>query len=388
MQAAVLPLWLYSLTGSTQLALGSFVADALVRAVVSPVLGSLVSKYAPLKILVITDGLSFMLTILLATTVRQGSQVWLVFLLTSLITLSMQGNQLALQVLIPRFFTKERLKKINGNMQTCLSALSMLAPPAASILGTVVDWKLLIFINAGSFLISLLLVSVALPKEEWNSTNSSNPSAGHPLSILARHWNDFRHNPLAGIIFVESLLFVFFGASQALLYGTLIESGHEQGGSYVAVLLFGAGAGAILGGLFLRRLGSSTNLILMIVGGLSMLGPVLVVVGLHTSVILGVIGTAAVGASGNLLIGGITTAIQEREDPGQMAMTLGVRRGMAGIGQVLCYAWVLGLASVVGYWPVYVGAGAAAFLASIIGVSRVRRKLTQTASTQRVAEPQ
>lgn len=373
MQAAILPLWLYSLTGSTQLAMGSSIADALVRALVAPVLGSLVSKHSQLKVLVLTDGLSFVFTVLLAVLVKDGGQVWLVFLLTSLVTLSMQGNQLALQVLIPRLFDRERLKRINGSMQSCLSTLSMVAPPAASILGALLDWKLLIFANAGSFLFSLLLISLALGKDEWRSPSSAKAPAAHPLSVLSRHWSDFRLSSVAGVIVVESSLFAFFGASQALLYGTMIEAGHEQGGTYVAVLLFGSGVGAIIGGFLLRRIGSSTSLLFLIVGGLSVIGPALVVIGTNTSVVVGVLGTAAIGASGNLLIGGVTTAIQEREEPSQLAMTLGVRRGMAGIGQVLCYAWVLALAPVVGFSTVYIAAGTAAFLTSLIGVSRLRR---------------
>ncbi|MEN3541020.1 MFS transporter [Microbispora sp. ZYX-F-249] len=365
LQSAVLPLWLYQLTGSTRLALGGFVTDCLIRALVSPVVGALVRTRTPFRVLLLGDAIAFLATAALAATVRDASLVAAVYPLTAVTALAMQANQLALQALVPRLVEQGRLAAVNGAMQTCLSAIAMVAPPLAGVLGALVDWRYLILLNAVSFLVSLLLSYWALSQPATPPPADGRTAAEHPLRTVVRHWREFRSGGAAEFVCAESLLFLCFGASQALFYGAIIEAGPREGGVSFGLLLLGSGAGSVCGGLALRKLGPAPRLVIVVAGVLSLAGPALVVTGLHTVIAVAAVGTAMVGASGNLLIGGVTTAVQQREDAERLAVTLGLRRGLSSLAQLGCYLWTIGVAAVTGFQAVYLTAGAAACLVAL-----------------------
>lgn len=365
LQAVIIPLWLYALTKSTELALVGFVVDAVGRAIFGPVAGWLVGRYSPRRVLLLTDLAGAGITLAMALFVQGPHLVALIYVGTPLLSLTLLANQVAFQSLIPQLIAEEGLARINGNYQAALSAISVLAPATGALLAATTDWRWLVFANCISFVCSYALNSYAVPRAQADGTPATR--FVHPL--LSFRMNRRATAPAAlKWIYLETALFVAFGASQSIFFGFALQAGLTEGGPTLASLLVAEGVGAIIGALVLRKLGDYPRWNMWAVGLLSLCGPALVVTGLSLSLLpVAMIGAALVGASGNLLIGGVTTAIQRNSPQAQLPEALGLRRGLVSLAQLVCFGWTLATGALLGFGITYALAGAVAF--SVVAVS-------------------
>lgn len=374
LQAAIVPLWLFALTGSTQLALGGFVVDALSRAIFGPLIGGAVARLSARKALIVTDLAGACVAILMAVIVTGPERAFIVYIAVPLLSIIVLANQIAFQSLVPQLVAEERLSSVNGRYQAALSLLSVVTPAAGALAAAAIDWRWLVAANGLSFLLSMALNMIALPRSAA-AARAPRTTAGHPLVHLATNARRALSGTAGHYILVEAALFAAFGGSQSLLFGFALEQGQVEGSATLAALLLASGVGMIVGGLILQRLGDSPRLNLLLVGVLSAIGPALVVVGtLYGVIAVGVLGAGLIGASGNLLIGGITVVVQKSTSDTDRPETLGFRKGISSLSQLLSYLWTLGLASTVGFAVVYPLAGALACVAVFVGVAWISRK--------------
>lgn len=374
LQAAIVPLWLFAMTGSTQLALGGFVADALSRAIFGPLVGGFVARLSARRALIVADSVGACVALSVAVFVTGPERSPIVYVAVPFLSLVVLMNQIAFQSLLPQLVDAERLSTVNGRYQAALSLLSVVTPAAGALAAATVDGRWLVAANGVSFLLSLVLTVIALPRSV-SAGNAGPAAAGHPLADLAANARRAMTGTAGRYILIEAALFAAFGGSQSLLFGFALESGQEEGSVALAALLLASGVGMILGGLALQRLGDSPRLNLLLVGLLSGLGPALVVVGgISGSLWLGALGAGLIGASGNLLIGGITIVVQKSTTYADRPTTLGFRKGISGLSQLLSYLWTLGLASILGFSVVYPLAGALACIAVFTGVALISRR--------------
>lgn len=376
LQAAIVPLWLFALTGSTQLALGGFVVDALSRTIFGPLVGGIVAQFSARRALIVSDLAGACVAMFVALIVTGPDRAFVVYIAVPLLSIIVLANQIAFQSLVPQLVAEDRLSNVNGRYQAALSLLSVVTPAAGALAAAAIDWRWLVAANGLSFLLSMVLNMNALPESEATAV-ATRPAAGHPLVRLAKNARRALSGVAGRYILVEAALFAAFGGSQSLLFGFALEQGQKQGSVALAALLLGSGVGMIVGGLILQRLGDSPRLNLLLVGALSALGPALVVVGTLSDLLaLGVLGAGLIGASGNLLIGGITIVVQKSTSDVDRPATLGFRKGISSLSQLVSYLWTLGLASTIGFAVVYPLAGALACVAVFMGVALISRRVT------------
>ena len=374
LQAAIIPLWLYALVGSAQLALGGFVLDALSRTILGPLAGGLVARLTPRNALILTDLVGACVALGAAAVVTGPKLVAVVYVMVPMLSMVLMTSQIAFQSLVPQLVAEERLSTVNGRYQTALSLMSVVMPAIGALAAAAVNWRWLVAANGVSFLVSMACNVWALPfrrsKEEGQRSK-----APHPLTHLASNARRALRGKAGQYVLVEASLFAAFGGSQSLLFGFALEEGQKQGSATLAALLLASGVGMILGGFVLQRLGDSPRMNMLVVGLLSALGPILIVAGVLSGLILAaVLGAALIGASGNLLIGGITVVVQKSSLESDRPATLGFRKGVSSLSQLFCYFWTLALASSVGYAVVYPLAGAVACLAAFTGVALISRR--------------
>lgn len=374
LQAAIVPLWLFALTGSTQLALGGFVIDALSRAVFGPLLGGVVARLSARTALIVADAAGACVALFMAIVVTGPDRAPVVYVTVPVLSLVVLMNQIAFQSLVPQLVSAHRLSTVNGRYQAALSLLSVVTPAAGALAAGAIDWRWLVAANGLSFLLSLVLTMIALPRS-LSAIVAGPAGGGHPLTHLVTNARRALSGTAGRFIMVEAALFAAFGGSQSLLFGFALERGQKEGSVTLAALLLASGVGMILGGLVLQKMGDAPRLNLMLVGVLSGLGPALVVVGgIAGALWVGVLGAGLIGASGNLLIGGITVVVQKSTTESDRPMALGFRKGISSLSQLLSYFWTLSLASVLGFTIVYPLAGVLACVAVFVGVALISRR--------------
>jgi MFS family permease len=369
MQATVLPLWLYALTGSAPLALGGFGAEALARALVSPFAGALLDRLPRDRMLVAADLAGLLGVAVLLAGVHDRGDVWLVYPVAFVTVVATQTVRIGVQAVLPDLVGPAGLARANSVIQTSGAAVSIVAPPAGIALVHLAGYRGALLVNLVSYAVAATATVAAVWGRSLGRAAQPRPLRG-PAALLGDGWRQLSASPAARrAVLVEAALFAVFGCSDALLYGVVLSGGHgSPAGSLAGFAMAGLAGGALLGGLLLPVVARH---VFATVAALVCLGPVLVVAGARSGnapVVAG--GAVLVGAASVVLLGGVATLCQRVYPTDVLGAVMGLRRGVAGLAEAASFAWLVALATAIGFPVVYAAAGLLAALLAGYGAYR------------------
>ena len=163
-----LAVWIFEQTGqATPFALTGLFA-ILPRVLLAPVAGALTDRWNRKKIMLISDSLSGVVTIVTALLLLTGGmEVWMVYLISFMgsIFASFQGPAYAASIVM--LVPKDQLTRANSMVQMGGSISDILTPLLAGILFTTIGMQGIILIDVVTYLIALTtLILVHIPQPE------------------------------------------------------------------------------------------------------------------------------------------------------------------------------------------------------------------------------
>ncbi|MEC0129114.1 MFS transporter [Paenibacillus pabuli] len=272
----------YILTGS-KLLMGTLLAVNFLPSIfLGLFVGALVDRMSPKKVIVLTNigrGLFVGITALLFG--LGELQVWHLFVITILNSLLECFASPAEVSTVPRLLPKSML--LSGNAMsssvTRVAELAGLAVAGTLIATAGITWT--IWIDAGLFALSALLMSrVGYPKTSTSSNNENTPlkSSGSPparKSIFSEMTEAFQFMRKHVLLLIVSILFAFVNFClmpfNVLRTPYVIETLHAGAGglSLLSGLIV---AGMVLSGLWLSHRGSNYRKSVLVIVGIVMLG--------------------------------------------------------------------------------------------------------------------
>lgn len=243
-----LGVWIYEQTGqATPFALTALFGT-LPRILLSPIAGTVSDRWNRKKIMLISDSLSGLITLVTAFLLLTGQmQVWMIYLVSFFGSIFAAFQQPAYTASIVMLVPKAQLTRANSMIQMGEALESLLTPVLAGVLFSLIGMRGIILIDAVTYLIAMLtLVFVSIPQPE-RSAVSSGPKASILKDIVYgwRYLADRRG--LLGLLFYFASVNFFLNLS-AVMLGPLVLSFSTITGMGAAQTMMGAGmlAGSLL----------------------------------------------------------------------------------------------------------------------------------------------
>jgi MFS family permease len=261
-------IWVKELTGSNGAAGLAFFFFAF-PSLLAPVAGVLVDRLPRRRLLIWTNLITGLVVSSLVL-VHGPGQVWLIYLVMFLYgasyTVLGSGGSAMLRMLFP----DDQLADANGYLSTVQEGCRLFAPLAGAALFTVIGGGALGLLDAGSFGLAALALSLL------SVTELAPPTAGHPpwreytFAGLDHLW---KSAPLRQMTLATAVTLLMVGICESVSFAVVAQGLHERP-SFLGVVVTVQGVGALVGALsaaaLVRRIGS---------GRLVALGLLLIAVG-------------------------------------------------------------------------------------------------------------
>ena len=179
-----LPVWIYQQTGSVE-AFGLLFFAATVPAVLlSPVAGALVDRWDRRTVLIVSDGASALLTLVLAALLYTGSfELWHLFVISALGSALGTFQAPAFSAAVAMLVPQRHFARASGMMQTSEAVSGILTPLIAGVLVTTIGLWGILAIDFATFLVAVgTLAAVRIPNPP--------PAEDEPRRSLLREAHD------------------------------------------------------------------------------------------------------------------------------------------------------------------------------------------------------
>ncbi|MBE3037264.1 MAG: MFS transporter, partial [Chloroflexi bacterium] len=268
----VIPIFINRLTGSVMLVGLSFIFTALPALVLGPVAGVFVDRLDRRKVMIASDVLRGVLMLSLLT-IRDASQVWVVYLVGFLVSCTAQFFFPARAAVMPLIVTNPQDWLAANGILRVIQTMGMLAGPALAGI-TIGHWgEPVAFIADGtSFLISALAIFfMKVPR----TTPGNIPGSG----TLSGVWNDLRDG-LAFLFVNRTALGVLICMTMASLgFSTVnmiwipyLQQRYGVGASGLGIADAALGVGMLVSGLLVGQLARRMSKTVISAGGLVLIG--------------------------------------------------------------------------------------------------------------------
>lgn len=319
-----LPVWIYQQTGSVEAFGLLFFAATVPSVLMSPFAGALVDRWDRRRVLIASDALAALMTLVLAALLYTGSfQLWHLFVVSALGsalgTFQVPAFNAAVAMLVPQ----RHFARASGMMQTSDAVSGILTPLVAGVLVSTIGLWGILAIDFATFLVAVgSLAAVRIPNP---------PPSDEPRRSLLREahdgWAFVRDRPgLLGLLLYFPVINLATGMANPL-FSPLILSFATPAELGVAVSV--SSVGLLVGGLALSAWGGPTRKVRGLVVGQIVSMLFIVMMGLRPSLWL-----VTVAMFLNLLIaptvGGCSQAIWMSKTPRHMmGRVLAIRRMLA-----------------------------------------------------------
>ncbi len=264
-----IPIFVNRLTGSVMLVGLSFLSVALPALVLGPVAGVFVDRLDRRKVMIISDVLRGLLTLVLLT-VRDASQVWIVYLVGLLVSCAAQFFSPARGAVLPLIVPgRDDWLSANAAMRI-IQTVGMLAGPALAGAAIGLWGERAAFIADGaSFLVSAAAVALmAIPR--------TTPGLAGEASSVRSVWADLSEG-LAYMVSNRSTLGIFICMGMASLgYSTVnmiwipfLQREYGVGAAGIGIADAALGAGMLAGGLLAGQVAAHLSKPVISAGGLA-----------------------------------------------------------------------------------------------------------------------
>jgi DHA3 family macrolide efflux protein-like MFS transporter len=348
--------WLTKTTGSaTVLALATMVA-MLPQVFMGPFVGALVDRWNRRRVMIITDSLIALTTVVLAALAAMGAmRVGHVFAVMFIRSVGGVFHWAAMQASTSLMVPDRHLARVAGLNQTLNGALQIVAPPVGALLWGVLPLYGILAIDVGTALLAVIpLCFISIPQPTVRR------QAGAPSSLF--------RDVLEGVRYIWR----WTGVRALLLMATVINFTINPGFALMPILItrhFGRGAlelgwmesawgiGVVVGGLVLSGWGGFRRRILTTLMGLVGMGLGVLVLGLvpPEGFVLALVAMFFAGTMNPITNGPVFAIIQARVAPelqGRVFTTIGSIAGaMMPLGTAVSpVPWPTGWACGSGSW--------------------------------------
>jgi MFS family permease len=313
----VLAIWVKELTGSDALAGVTFVLLS-VPSLLAPVTGLLVDRFPRRATLIVNDLVAAVLVLCLLL-VRDAGDLWIVFAVTLGYGVSNAIFNAARGGLIHSMVPQELLGDANGLFGSLAQGLRILGPLLGAGLFVTVGLSAVAILDAGTFLISILVLLMLRRAPDLVRSRDKEPSRLWPdLTAGVRHI--LGNVELRGAVIALGLALGAAGLINPAMFAA-VDQGLNRSPAFIGVLAAFQGAGSIAGGLatgtLIRRYGERRT---AAIGFLfSAVGLVLVI---PTSVVGLCVAGVLVGVSIPVFMVATTTLVQRRTEAGLQGRAL------------------------------------------------------------------
>lgn len=229
------------------------------------------------------------------------------FMLGVFSSLFQPARTVALKSIVPL----EQLSRANGILDTTFRTVRILAPMAIGLVASAVPLSTLFFVNAGSYLLSVLFVCTIGMAKRTESGPASKLSVRQYGADIATGVNELRQNrSLLSILLFSNLGYLVWLVTYNVGFPFLAERMEQGNGSTLAMLMGFYGVGNLLGSLYMSRASYSRHLFVILMGWVAQAGGFLLLTAGGTFHWIAFLGAAIAGVGGPLIGIPTVTAIQ------------------------------------------------------------------------------
>jgi len=330
--------YLTSTTGSaTVLAIGTLVST-IPDIIISPIAGALIDRWNRKAVLIVSDTLTALVTLILALLFTFGSvQVWQIYVVL-FIRSAFGGFQWAAMLTSTSLMVpKSQLARVSGMNQTLQGVMSILAPPLGAFLISIMPTQGVLMVDVGTAVIAIApLFFFQIPQPEFNAHEKDENG-----KIKSSIWQDLAEGfkyvmswpGLLAIILIAMLINLLVSPAFSLI-PILVTQYFNKGVTELGVIESVFGIGFVVGGLVLSVWGGFKNRMITTMTAMIMMGVSISLIGIAPPNgfywAVGALGLA--GIMNPLVNGPIFAALQSRVDPqkqGRVFTLLGAGASLA-----------------------------------------------------------
>jgi MFS family permease len=336
-------------SGGTATDLGFVFAAEVVPQVIFMLGGGVVAdRFGRRPVMLAADAARLAAQASLAVTLFAGRPpIWLFVLLAALLGTGEAFFTPALGALTVDIAPRDRLSDANALLGMARSTAQVIGPSLAGVLIGVTSPALVIAIDAGSYCMSVLALSLL-------DVPAGQPPRRSPLRDLADGWSQFRSQTWLWVTTLQFALFNLFTWAPYLLLGPVLAREYLGGARAWGAILAAYAGGAILTGAALVGRRPKRLLTVAVLGTFGYPVPCLMLA-LHAPSYLVAAGAAVAGAGSTLCGTFFATALQQRVAPEALArvnafsLTGSFALGSAGYAVVGPVAAIVGPARLLGF---------------------------------------
>ena len=349
-----LAVWVKVLTGSNAKA-GLAILPFILPSLVGPALGVFVDRFPRRRIMVATD-LAAAVALLPLLTVRDASDIWVIYVVSFLVGLATVVYQAARAGLLVSMLEEGDLGDANGLLQSTSQGMRLLAPLAGAALFAAFGGRAVALLDAATFVASaLFLLGVRAPTIE-----RGDEERGFWVELRAgvrhiAHTADLRRLTIA-----TAFVTLAAGVMEVAIFA-LIDEGLHRAPAFLGILSTAQGLGAMAGGVVvgvtMRRLGELSTIAWALVA----LG---VGVGLLATAELAVVLVAAmcIGVAVSFYNVAFVTLIQRRTDVSMQGRVMSAVEAAFTVPYAASIALGAVIVSIVDFRAIYLVEGVALLL--------------------------
>ncbi|RKG93571.1 MFS transporter [Corallococcus terminator] len=277
-----LGVWMYETTGGvTRFAL-VMLSATLPAILLGPVAGALVDRWNRRWVLIVSDSVAGLMSLVLATLLFSGNlQPWHAYVTTAVVSAASSFQQPAFGVLVSTVIPPQHLGRANGMVQLGLAASQLIAPLASASLMATIHLQGILIIDAVTFILGTTpLLLLRIPKRFLTTpVQEERPSLGESVRAGARYLGT---SP--GLLVLIGLLATsnFFVGVVEVLVTPLVLSLSNVGA--LAAITTAGGVGLLAGSLAMSALGSPRRMVHGILAVQFISGVLFILVGCVTSI--------------------------------------------------------------------------------------------------------
>jgi len=302
--------WLTVETGSATILTLASVMGILPQVFLTPFAGALVDRWKRRRVMIVADGLTAILTLVLMIMFALGSvgvvHIMAVLLLRSILSgFHWPAMQASTSLMVP----KAHLARVSGLNESVRGMASIAAPPLGAVLIAALPMYLVLSVDIITALIAIIaLLAVYIP-EVRKATVDSRSTISSELKDAWRYLCSWRGALLLMLIFM--LINFLINPAFALL--PLLTVQHFGGGALeYAALESMAGLGMVLGGLVLGVWGGSSRKVMTCMAATGVCGAGVLTIGIlpPNGYIVAAIGCLVIGLALPIINGTIVAIMQ------------------------------------------------------------------------------
>ncbi len=238
-------------TGYEGIALSGYLMARLIPPLlVSPFAGVLVDRFNRKILLIASDILRAIVVILLLFALHPD-RFWLIYVLTIIQFMLSAVFEPGRNALMPNLLEQKDLVQANTLTSVTWSVMLAIGAIIGGVIASIFGISAALVIDAGTFLISALLIYYIRPRERRKDTSQESPEPDTSFRDGLRYF--FRNPATAAAILVKAGLSIGSVDAVLIIYGTRLFVLGIDGTTSMAILWSAFGVGAILGPIVLNR---------------------------------------------------------------------------------------------------------------------------------------